>query len=1059
MTDCIPGNIVSWQGNYWNFSDGITGSALHLPCGDWEATSAVSPTKTTAPDPTVSEFSGPTINVTPDGTVVATKDPTEQTIFTSRSLEMTTSKSPATEIPSTVYTDVVTTAPFPDQATAKSTWSVPTSQYDRTTSQHTQTALTSKPNQDTTTSKQDVSVQQPDTPQFTITKPSEGSSKVTTTSTDTNTIQWPSEPCPTHVMPVSVTFYNIQMNFSVFYKPLKTFDYYDAKKLSTNWFQKIFFNSEFVVTNHNIKSNMQIIIPQGAIQTRIKKLDEKQEVQSYSSKSIIKAMSNLTAEEQKEKLHHLLGRCYMEGELSLEPGNVTVAVFAPGTCSKTITESKSKGKFKWPERIPMEVVYANCQRNQEQSASRACVINIEKGAAYWRRPNLTECQLLEDLPNNVMALKNVIVSEENAEDVADLILNLISSSKPSKEEIEVVLDKLNDIANCEEISEILAEKALKIISVLIAKEVNVENLLTLASSILKIMEKIGFKMDFSGRNVSVILPRLALALMRPDPISFQGVAFGVTSYTFQKDPEIDIRETPFQTALAAVYLPGSLRDYLRVQSFDPKDHTEIQFSFFGNSALFKDSSSVEEKLNTYIVGASIQNVSVQKLQEPVNIILQHIEQTKNDTPVRCVFWDFLKNNGRGGWNTSGCEINYRTTNYTVCNCSHLTHFGVLLDLSRSPVNAADDWILTLVSYVGCGISSIFLGLAVVVYLSIDNLRGDYPSKILINLCLALLMLNLVFLVNSWLASFHNHGLCIAVGAFLHYFLLAAFTWMGLEAIHMYYALVKVFNTYIPNYILKLSIAGWGIPAVIVALVLIIGTDFYGTTKDSPLTLFCWIQNNTVFYISVVAYFCLIFLTNLSMFITVLRQIHAMKNQGRADSWSRSFLHDMKRVASLTFLLGLTWGFAFFAWGPVKIIFLYLFAICNTLQGFFLFLFHCLLKENVRKQCQVHFCCGRFSLRYSDWSGSGTTLGYRHPSSPARNPSSQSSHSDGTNSTSNGSGSLVGATPNVHVETDRVPCRIEGVSLSWQPSRLSRVRKISPMDAEQLHYTQKTRLWP
>lgn len=95
---------------------------------------------------------------------------------------------------------------------------------------------------------------------------------------------------------------------------------------------------------------------------------------------------------------------------------------------------------------------------------------------------------------------------------------------------------------------------------------------------------------------------------------------------------------------------------------------------------------------------------------------------------------------------------------------------------------------------------------------------------------------------------------------------------------------------------------------------------------------CWIQNDTVFYISVVAYFCLMFLTELAMFITILLQIRAMKIQGRADSWNHSFLHDMKRVASLTFLLGLTWGFSFFAWGSVRIFFLYLFAICNCLQG-------------------------------------------------------------------------------------------------------------------------------
>lgn len=84
----------------------------------------------------------------------------------------------------------------------------------------------------------------------------------------------------------------------------------------------------------------------------------------------------------------------------------------------------------------------------------------------------------------------------------------------------------------------------------------------------------------------------------------------------------------------------------------------------------------------------------------------------------------------------------------------------------------------------------------------------------------------------------------------------------------------------------------------------------------------------------VTYFCLVFLMNMAMFITVLLQIQAMKvkNRGRTDSWRHGILRDLKRVASLSVLLGLTWGFAFFALGPVKEFFMYLFAICNTLQG-------------------------------------------------------------------------------------------------------------------------------
>jgi G protein-coupled receptor 64 len=90
-----------------------------------------------------------------------------------------------------------------------------------------------------------------------------------------------------------------------------------------------------------------------------------------------------------------------------------------------------------------------------------------------------------------------------------------------------------------------------------------------------------------------------------------------------------------------------------------------------------------------------------------------------------------------------------------------------------------------------------------------KIRRDYPSKILIQLCAALLLLNLIFLLDSWIALYNTRGFCIAVAVFLHYFLLVSFTWMGLEAFHMYLALVKVFNTYIRKYILKFCIVGWG----------------------------------------------------------------------------------------------------------------------------------------------------------------------------------------------------------------------------------------------------------
>lgn len=96
------------------------------------------------------------------------------------------------------------------------------------------------------------------------------------------------------------------------------------------------------------------------------------------------------------------------------------------------------------------------------------------------------------------------------------------------------------------------------------------------------------------------------------------------------------------------------------------------------------------------------------------------------------------------------------------------------------------------------------------YFSCRTLRKDMPSKIVIHLCLALLLLNLTFLLDAWLTLYPNVvGLCISTAFFLHYFLLASFSWMAMEAVHMYLALVKVFNTYISLFIVKLGLAGWG----------------------------------------------------------------------------------------------------------------------------------------------------------------------------------------------------------------------------------------------------------
>ncbi|XP_009975661.1 PREDICTED: probable G-protein coupled receptor 112, partial [Tauraco erythrolophus] len=606
---------------------------------------------------------------------------------------------------------------------------------------------------------------------------------------------------------IPLSFFNVDMNFSVFYKTERAPDYYDARKRLENWFRIIFTGEEFVVTNLKV---------------------------SYICKAILKAASLEMQEVLRLKIKQLLNDTYEEGPLSLyvKPEDVAVKPIALRDCPESFSRTTYKGNYSWPLTSPATKALVSCRKNPLQSAQRSCAINIELEQTFWKKPNMTACKLLEELPNNILDLHDIMITEENAQDIAQHILYLLPDATLHIEEIEIILSKISDTVRLVDMSMTLAETVLSILDYILLQEIEDQNIRKITNSILETTEEIGYKMTYSERNTSVIITSLALLVLRPDPSMFGGLAIGVTSYNRGVDLQISVEENPFKKALASVFLPESLKKFLGIEHSDPVKHSKIQFKFFGTTSLFADDSLKKQRLNTYVVSASIENTSVQNLHEPVTITLQHIDQNTGNAEVHCVFWDLQKNNGLGGWNTSGCEMEYTDMNYTICFCNHLTHFGVLLDFSRTEIDITHDRILTLISYAGCGASSLFLGVTLVTYLTLEKLRRDNPSKILLNLCAALLMLNMVFLINSWLSSFNQPGLCITTAVLLHYFLLAAFTWMCLESIHLYLALVKVFNVYVPKYILKCCIAGWGLPAIVITLVLVINKDFYGDGSHS-----------------------------------------------------------------------------------------------------------------------------------------------------------------------------------------------------------------------------------
>nr|XP_020481394.2 adhesion G-protein coupled receptor G6-like [Labrus bergylta] len=495
---------------------------------------------------------------------------------------------------------------------------------------------------------------------------------------------------------------------------------------------------------------------------------------------------------------------------------------------------------------------------------------------------------------------------------------------------------------------------------------------------LKTVDELVQKIEFEGSSISITSRHLAVGISALNTSMFNGTSFSAFIPPNTTDPQIDF-ESERVNPLAQVVLPASLLSSVSLSDVNRSSLSRINFMFFSSTNLFQKEQH-GRSLNSYVVASSVGNFSIRDLKEPVEIEIAHLSQQPSLRPV-CMFWDFSLNGGAGGWNAEGCRVSEgSSSNRTVCLCDHLTHFGILMDISgASPhIDPRNNKILTFITYIGCGISAIFSAATLLTYIAFEKLRRDYPSKILMNLSTSLLLLNMVFLLDGWLASLDTDWVCLSVAVFLHYFLLTSFTWMGLESVHMYIALVKVFNTYIRRYILKFCIVGWGLPAVLVGIIVSVDKNSYGLQEygrgesGEGSSEFCWIQNSWVFYITCVGYFCLVFLLNVAMFVVVMLQICGRNGKRSNRTLREEVLRNLRSVISLTFLLGMTWGFALFAWGPVNLAFMYLFSIFNSLQGLFIFIFHCALKENVQKQWRRYLCCGRFRLSdNSDWSKTAT----------------------------------------------------------------------------------------
>ncbi|KAM6150310.1 adhesion G protein-coupled receptor L3 isoform 22-T22 [Erethizon dorsatum] len=378
-------------------------------------------------------------------------------------------------------------------------------------------------------------------------------------------------------------------------------------------------------------------------------------------------------------------------------------------------------------------------------------------------------------------------------------------------------------------------------------------------------------------------------------------------------------------------------------------------------------------VNSPVITAAINKEFSNKvyLADPVVFTVKHIKQSEENFNPNCSFWSYSKRTMTGYWSTQGCRLLTTNKTHTTCSCNHLTNFAVLMaHVEVKHSDAVHDLLLDVITWVGILLSLVCLLICIFTFCFFRGLQSD-RNTIHKNLCISLFVAELLFLIG--INRTDQPIACAVFAALLHFFFLAAFTWMFLEGVQLYIMLVEVFESEHSRR-KYFYLVGYGIPALIVAVSAAVDYRSYGTDKV------CWLRLDTYFIWSFIGPATLIIMLNVIFLgIALYKMFHhtaILKPESGCLDNIKSWVIG---AIALLCLLGLTWAFGLMYINESTVIMAYLFTIFNSLQGMFIFIFHCVLQKKVRKEygkCLRTHCCSGKSTESS--IGSGKTSGSRTP---------------------------------------------------------------------------------
>ncbi|XP_061478182.1 adhesion G-protein coupled receptor V1 isoform X3 [Rhineura floridana] len=304
----------------------------------------------------------------------------------------------------------------------------------------------------------------------------------------------------------------------------------------------------------------------------------------------------------------------------------------------------------------------------------------------------------------------------------------------------------------------------------------------------------------------------------------------------------------------------------------------------------------------------------------------------------CLLW----NQAAESWlsDSQFCKVMDDSSDYVECSCSHMSIYAAFAQTdSLSSYNEAffssgfigiSGFILAIFSHLFCTRSSIF------------------AAKLLTHIMVACLGTQISFLASAYTSQQLSEESCSALGSVTHYLYLCQFSWMLIQAVNFWYILVMN-DEHTERRYLMFFLLGWGLPAFVVILLLIILRGIYHHNLSQIYGL---IHNDLCFIPNVyAALFTAVLVPLVCLVVVLVVFVHAYQVTPQWKAYDdvfrgRTNAAEIPLILYLFALISITW-----LWGGLHMAYRHLwmlvfFVIFNCLQGLYVFIVYFILHNQL-----------------------------------------------------------------------------------------------------------------